>query len=296
VIVTHEEIAEKVKALWKSGGLPKGSPTGWRSVDELYSVATGQWTIVTGTPNSGKSEFVDALLVNLAKQGGWHHVIFSPENQPLELHHAKIIEKYVGRPFNPGPTQRVSEEEVEEAETWMAGKFHFVKPERPSMTAILEEANRFASMKVRKCGIVIDPWNYLEHHRPQGMSMTEYVSMALSEIISWVRERNCHLWLVAHPTKMQKNKEGKLPVPTPHDISDSAHFWNKADNCITIWRDQSDYKKQEVDIHVQKVRFKHIGHIGLATLRYDRTTGRYHEIPKADVIDLKTKASGVQDF
>jgi hypothetical protein len=133
-----------------------------------------------------------------------------------------------------------------------------------------------------KCGIVIDPWNYLEHHRPQGMSMTEYVSMALSEIIEWVRERNCHLWLVAHPSKMQKNKDGKLPVPTPHDVSDSAHFWNKADNCITVWRDQSDYTKQDVDIHVQKVRFKHIGHIGVATLMYDRTTGRYHEIPKAD--------------
>jgi twinkle protein len=89
VIVTHEEIAEKVKALWKSGGLPKGSPTGWRSVDELYTLATGQWTLVTGTPGSGKSEFVDAVMVNLAKQGGWHFVIFSPENWPLELHHAR---------------------------------------------------------------------------------------------------------------------------------------------------------------------------------------------------------------
>lgn len=295
MILNHEEIAERVKGLHKAGGLPKGASTGWRSMDELYTVAMGQWTVITGTPNSGKSEWLDALLVNLAKQGGWHHVIFSPENLPIELHHAKIIEKYVGRPFSPGPTQRVSEEELDEAEAWMAGKFHFVKPDRPSMASILEEANRFACMSARRCGIVVDPWNYLEHHRPQGASMTEYVSGALSEIIEWVRERNCHLWLIAHPSKMQKNKEGKLPVPTPHDISDSAHFWNKADNCITVWRDQSDYSKQEVDIHVQKVRFKHIGHIGLTTLIYDRTTGRYHERPKAPVIDMKERSVGV-DF
>jgi hypothetical protein len=97
------------------------------------------------------------------------------------------------------------------------------------------------------------------------------VSEILSEIIRWVRERNCHLWLVAHPSKMQKNKDGKLPIPTPHDVSGSAHFWNKADNCITVSRNQSDYTDPEVQIHVQKVRFKHIGHIGVheASLRYE---------------------------
>jgi twinkle protein len=159
----------------------------------------------------------------------------------------------------------------------MAGKFHFAKPEQPDIQSILNEANRFASMKARKCGIVIDPWNQLEHYRPAGISETEYVSMTLSLVINWVRERNCHLWLVAHPSKMQRNKDGNLPVPTPHDVSGSAHFWNKADNCITVARDQRDYQKQDVDIHVQKVRFKHIGHIGIATLMYDRVTGRYHE-------------------
>jgi twinkle protein len=71
-------------------------------------------------------------MVNLAKQGGWHFVIYSPENWPLALHHSKIIEKYIGRPFNPGPTQRVSEDELDEAEEWMAGKFHFAKPEQPT--------------------------------------------------------------------------------------------------------------------------------------------------------------------
>jgi hypothetical protein len=36
---------------------------------------------------------------------------------------------------------------------------------------------------------------------------------------------------------------------------------------------------QNVDIHVQKVRFKHVGRPGVVTLRYDRVTGRYHELP-----------------
>ena len=282
MIVPHDQIRLEVRALYDAGGLPRGSLTGWPSVDQLYTVGMGQWTLLTGTPNSGKSEWLDALMVNLAKREEWKFIIYSPENHPLSLHHSKIIEKYIGKPFNPGLTPRLDEVELDEAEEWMRGKFLFAKPDKPDIVTILSEAARtiLPSSKV-KYGIVIDPWNHLEHYRPNGWSETEYVSDTLSKVIAWVREMNTHLWLVAHPSKMQKGKDGKLPIPTPHDVSGSAHFWNKADNCICVWRDLSDYKKQDVDVHVQKVRFKHIGHIGLATLQYDRVTGRYSEMLRA---------------
>lgn len=279
--VSHAEIRERVKALYDSGGLPRGASTGWRSVDELYTVGMGQWSLVTGTPGSGKSEWLDAVMVNLAKLGNWHFVIYSPENWPLELHHSKIIEKYLGKPFNPGPTERASWDEVDEAEEWMKGKFHFAKPDRPDIISILEEAGKWR-LFTRKTGIVIDPWNQLEHYRPMGMSETEYVSQTLTEVINWVRSEVAgptHLWLVAHPSKMQKNKDGKLPIPTPHDVSGSAHFWNKADNCVTVWRNQAEYTDPHVQIHVQKVRFKHCGRIGMTELLYDRVTGQYREAP-----------------
>jgi twinkle protein len=267
VIVDHDVIHNEVRELWKSGGLPKGSPCGWPSVDHLYTVGIGQWTLITGTPGSGKSEWLDAVMVNLAKSSEkWKFVIYSPENWPLALHHSKIIEKFIGKPFNPGPTPRLEEKEVDEAEAWMRGKFYFAKPDKPNIVTIL------------------NPWNQLEHYRTPGYSETEYVSQTLSEIINWTRARAVHVWLVAHPSKLQRNKEGKLPVPTPHDVSGSAHFWNKADNCVTVWRDQAE-GSQDVQIHVQKVRFKHIGRVGLANLIYDRVTGRYHEKPKLSVVD-----------
>lgn len=280
MIVPHSAIRERVLALYHSGGLPKGASTGWPSIDRLYTVGLGQWTLLTGTPNSGKSEWLDALMVNLAKREPWRFYIYSPENWPLELHHSKIIEKYVGKPFNPGPNDRMDEEEVDAAEEWMRGKFQFGKPNRPDIVSIVDEAIEFtasvANPLAHKTGIVVDPWNQLEHYRPPQQTMTEYVSATLSAVIERVREYNLHLWLVAHPSKLRKDRDGKYPVPTPHDIADSAHFWNKADNCITVWRDQGE-GSQDVDIHVQKVRFKHIGRIGMSTLVYDRITGRYNE-------------------
>jgi twinkle protein len=83
-----------------------------------------------------------------------------------------------------------------------------------------------------------------------------------------------HVWIVAHPQKM-KREDGKLPVPTPDMISGSQHWWNKADCAITVWRDLANFDSREVDVYVQKCRFKHIGRSGFVTLTYDRVTGRY---------------------
>lgn len=277
--VNHDLIALAVDALWKQGGLPRGDSTGWPSVDAFYTVGMKQWTLITGTPNSGKSEWLDALMVNLAKQGGWKFAIFSPENQPLELHHAKILEKYIGKPFNPGPTPRMDIEEVEEGEAWMADKFAFYKPNKPDLQSILAEmldAGEVSLGQTWKTGIVIDPWNWLEHLRPAHWTETEYVSALLTNVVECVRAWNMHLFIVAHPAKQTPRKDGTYAVPTPRDIAGSAHFWNKADNCITVYRNQTE-QTQEVEVHVQKVRWKHIGRIGTAKLNYDRITGRYAE-------------------
>jgi twinkle protein len=277
MIVNHDLLIGETKALWESGGLAPGASTGWPSVDRFYTVGLGQWSLLTGFPGSGKSEWLDALMVNLSKRETWKFAIYSPENWPLKLHVAHIAEKYLGKPFNPGPTPRMNEEELDDALAWMQNKFFFAKPERPDLPSIFTEAAKLTSSSgAWKLGVVVDPWNQLDHSRPSGMYETEYVSQALSGIINWVREANCHLWLVAHPSKLQKDRDGKLPIPTPHDVSGSAHFWNKADNCICVHRNQSE-GTQHVDIHVQKVRFRHMGHVGLASLDYDKVTGRYAE-------------------
>src|SRR5262249_8516738 len=140
--------------------------------------------------------------------------------------------------------------------------FAFIRPygDQPaSIKQIFEECYTWLALEeTRTAGVVIDPWNELEHMRPQWMSETEYISESLSRIRRFARTYNCHVWVVAHPRILQRDKDGKRPVPTPYDVSGSAHWYNKADNCITVWRDvASDSKKAQ--IHIQKVRFKHVG-------------------------------------
>lgn len=84
----------------------------------------------------------------------------------------------------------------------------------------------------------------------------------------WVRG----LKLMAHPTKLPKNKDGKIEAPTLYDISGSANFFNKADFGIVVHRDRDN---NIVEVHIQKVKFRHLGEPGLALFKYNINNGRY---------------------
>ena len=281
-----QALTERLLELYERG-LPPGDRPGWPTVDGLYTVAPGQFTVVTGWPGSGKSEWLDAVLMNLAKQG-WCFCLYSAENKPDEIHLSKLAEKFIGKPFRHGPTERMSKDEIIEATVELQERFALLGPtvdsdrDTFSIDDILDGAELHWRLsgkwgdRTAKKGLVLDPWNELEHQRPAHMSETEYVSLSLTRVRSWAREHEVHVWIVAHPAK-QPRENGKLPIPRPDMIAGSIHWWNKADNCVTVWREFGDPAPREVTVYVQKVRFKHIGRPGSAVLEYDIVTGRYHE-------------------
>lgn len=268
------EFADSMDKLYRYG-LPRGLRTGWHSVDEHYTVMTGEWTLMTGIPGDGKSEWLDALMVQMAENHGWRFAVFSPENQPTEYHLSKLAEKYINKPFGEGPTERMSVTEKERAMTFLDQHFTFLLPELPTVEAMIERLRVIVKRKGIQ-GVVIDPWNEIDHSRPDGQSETEYISRSLSKLRAFTRSHGVHLWIVAHPTKLEKSKDGSYPVPTPYDVAGSAHWRNKADNCLAIWRDQATHNDL-VEIHIQKVRKKAVGRVGMVKLRYSRATGNYFE-------------------
>lgn len=273
------DIYTDIQTLYTSG-VQKGALPGWPTVDELYSVRTGEWTLVTGIPGSGKSEWIDAMMINLADKEGWKFALFSPENHPIQRHFAKLAEKYIGKPFSKHRfVERMGSHELEKACTWVYRHFVFLAPPDDELTvdAVITKA-RLAVLRHGINGIVIDPWNELDHSRPSGFTETEYISQCLTKIRRFARECNVHVWLVAHPTKLQKDKQtGQYPVPTPYDVSGSSHWRNKADYCIAVHRELKEGNK-EVEVHVQKVRFKETGKVGMTVLEYNLVNGRYKDV------------------
>ena len=53
-----------------------------------------------------------------------------------------------------------------------------------------------------------------------------------------------------------------------------ANWRNKADNCLAIYTSALG-KHDGVEVHVQKVKFKLFGQVGIVHMTWDRPTGRY---------------------
>jgi twinkle protein len=267
------DMSQSVYDLYDNGQ-SAGLRTGWIEVDSHYTVKTKQFTIVTGIPSHGKSSFLDNLFINMAKIHSWKFGIFSPENFPFEEHIAKFCELIVGKPFHKGYKGRMSKNELETALIWLDNHFFFLMPEKDDIEIddILDLA-RISIFRNGINGLVIDPWNELEHNRGS-MTETDYASKTLSKIRKFSRVNDIHTWIVAHPTKLQKDrKTGDYPVPTPYDIAGSAHFRNKADNCLCVHR---DFSNNTTKLYIQKVRFKQIGKTGDVELVFDPKNNRYH--------------------
>lgn len=259
----------------KARGCERALSTGWANLDQHMMIAPGQLTVVTGVPSHGKSEFIDALAVNLAMRYGWRFAMCSFENA-IDEHAEKLAEKYLGIPFWDGPTRAsMTNDDMYRAEQWGRQHFSFIRAEDDSPTIDwLLGMVRIAVIRDGINGLVIDPYNEIEHSRPSNMTETEYVSQILGRVKRFAVNHGIHIWFVAHPQKMSR-ENGKVPVPGLYDISGSAHWANKADIGLTVHRPNPE--TSEVDIHLHKVRHKWVGRPGKVTLEYDRVTGRYSE-------------------
>lgn len=273
-VTTFRDIAADLDDLY-ANGFDEGIRVGWPKLDALYRVRPGLMTVITGIPSHGKSGVLDQLLVEIIAVHGWAIAVCSPENQPLKRHAAGLIAKYARAPFHKGQTPRMTADQAAKVRMLLDRHVFFVLPDDPTLEAILNAAKALVYQKGIK-GLVIDPWNEVEHYRPAHMSETEYISRALSEIRRFARAHDVHVWVVAHPTKLGKKEDGSEAVPTLYDISGSANFRNKADYGLSVWRDIADPAAPN-QLHVIKVRFQETGRPGVVDLWYDHPTQTFRE-------------------
>ncbi len=271
-----EDIETRLIDLQKNG-LNPGLGISINSFNDLITWVPGYVTVITGVPNHGKGEFLDQVLIDLARIHGWPFGIYSPENHPLELHISKLASKIVGTSFN-----RIGKDELNGFISEFNDRFFFIMPPEDLTLESILESGRILVKKYGIKGLVIDPWNKLDHQFTG--SETQYISNALDKIDLFARTYGVHVFIVAHPMKLQKEKDSKrVEVPTPYHISGSSHWFNKPANCITVYRNFfEDGSNTTTDIHVQKVKFKHWGKQGQVSLLYDYASGRYFTVGQQD--------------
>lgn len=283
-IANAEQFMPELLELYEHG-YKRGRSTGWSSLDEHYTVRHGEFTVITGIPGHGKSAWLDNLMVNMARQEGWVWCVFSAENFPISRHIAGLAEIYTQRPFRKGPNERMSSTDLNLAVQFLNKHFRFIQPREDSYS--LNHIVRLAASIPNLDALVIDPWNELDHSRPMERDMREdqYISVSLSKLRWLARSADIHVFMVVHPAKYQRIHGQPKPVITLNECKGASEWYAKADNGISVWRDEMDTSGAS-DIHVQKIRFREVGRAGGAVrLYYDRVTGCFSDPHHRPTID-----------
>jgi twinkle protein len=228
----------------------------------------GDFSVVTGVPGSGKTTFINDVMSRMVSYHGCKFAVASFEQNPQADHKRNLRTWFAGK-FE----KNMSDEEKAKADEWINKNFVFIVPaedDEVNLEWVLERA----AVSVLRFGanvVVIDPWNEMDHIRPNGMSLTEYVGTAIRQFRKFAKKYAVHVMVIAHPAKLSRNKDGSYPIPTLYDISDSAHWYNKADLGIVVHRDEEgDF------IHIVKSRYHtEIGEPGVIDVKFSREDGRY---------------------
>lgn len=218
-------------------------------LDECFKPYAGALIVVTGVPNTGKSETVKQMAVNVAQHYGWHTAIFPGEEmvKPFleDSLKTKILQKHKS---DWSPAEDAYAQEFLERHFAIIGADPREDLDDDDITIgrILENASA-AVFRYGTRLLVLDPWNEIDHSRPGHITLTEYVGDTLRTIKRWARRHGVCVIIVAHPKKV----EGQ---PNLYDISDSAHWFNKADLGLVI-DDRGEPFGTLRDFLVCKVRF-----------------------------------------
>lgn len=256
----------------------------WRDFKKCYSVMRGQLNIGTGIPSHGKSNWTDDYVLNLVNDYDLKASWFSPEHSPMSLYHTNLCEKVTGKNFwgkvQGQEVRRVTEYEIKQYKEWGDEKIYLTDCEAGQLPTWDWLLKKFEE-QMYSFGIdifVIDAFNKVL--LPKGNKI-EQINIILTKLTHFSQSNNVILFLVAHPTKMQKNQDtGLYGVPTLYDVSGSADFRNQTHNGYTIYRhfyDEATGMEAETEFFNMKTKFNFQGEIGSSVrFKYCLENGRYY--------------------
>jgi len=206
-VVTFNDIEDEVIEFVKNG-FKRGYQIGLENFDNIFSTYTGQFITVTGIPSSGKSDFVDQMVVGYNKLYGWKTAFASPENAPTYLHAHKLMRKIWGNmptinDINTGKWTEVAETVNE--------NFFFIDMEKYNLEEVLSKGAELVKRKGIKC-LVIDPYNKIRSNDSLS-DVNVYTMEYLSKIEVFAKKYDVLVIIVAHPTTMYRNQEGNMEEP-----------------------------------------------------------------------------------
>ena len=278
-VTTFRDIEDEVTDFVRNGFKP-GFQIGLQNFDDIFSTYTGQFITVTGIPSSGKSDFVDQMVVGYNANYGWKTAFASPENQPTYLHAHKLMRKtWQGMPTSAD----IGGDRWNQVADHCNSNYFHIDMERYTLESVLKKGAELVKRKGIKC-LVIDPFNKV---RDVGSSddVNRYTMEYLQKIEIFAKKYDVLVFIVAHPTKMYKTQDGKIEEPTMYNIKGGGEWYDASYHGILVHR---DYEAKTVKAKVLKVKFQNLGENGAeAHFKWEPSSGCFIPHEPVDVADGK---------
>ena len=250
-------------------GFKPGYQVGLPNFDKIFSTYTSQFITVTGIPSSGKSDFVDQMCVGYNRNYGWKTAFASPENKPNYLHAHKLIRKtWEGMPTK----DDVGTSKWKQVTDHVNDNYFFIDMDRYTLDEVLKKGGELVKRKGIKC-LVIDPYNKVRDVNCKTEDVNRYTMEYLTKIEVFAKKYDVLVFIVAHPTKMYKDKGGQIEEPTMYNIKGGGEWYDASYHGILVHR---DYEAKTVKAKVLKVKFQNLGENGAeAHFTWEPKSGSY---------------------
>jgi len=253
-VSTLKDIEDELKDFVKNGFKP-GFQVGLSNFDNIFSTYTGQFITVTGIPSSGKSDFVDQMVVGYNNNYGWKTAFASPENQPTYLHAHKLMRKH----WQDMPrVDDIDGDKWEQVTNHVNDNYFFIDMDKYSLESVLRKGAELVKRKGIKC-LVIDPFNKVRDTNAHSDDVNRYTMDYLAKIEAFCKKYDVLTFIVAHPTKMYKTNDGKIEEPTMYNIKGGGEWYDASYHGLLVHR---DYEAKTTKVKVLKVKFQNLGENG----------------------------------
>lgn len=251
----------------------------------FHPTSEGGLIILTGRPNSGKTDFLNCLMAHLMYHNQKRVAFFSFE-KPIKGKHVREIARIALGVRNTEDMDGAESPEEARQENRRVLDFlseHMVdfdtKTRLPDSNYIIGMMEAMMNRKKQKIDyLVIDPYVFI--NMTEGGSRateTEKVRLMLTKLQAWSRTR--HIWtvVVAHPRIQYKDGHEAFPPLDIYSVAGSAQWANLADFLLTVNRiSKPEEGKMFTIVEMLKVRDQEFCHPG--KVYYVRQPcGRYDE-------------------
>lgn len=251
----------------------------------FHPTSEGGLIILTGRPNSGKTDFLNCLMAHLMYHNQKRVAFFSFE-KPIKGKHVREIARIALGVRNTEDMDGAESPEEARQENRKVLDYlseHMVdfdtKTRLPDSNYIIGMMEAMMNRKKQKIDyLVIDPYVFI--NMTEGGSRateTEKVRLMLTKLQAWSRTR--HIWtvVVAHPRIQYKDGHEAFPPLDIYSVAGSAQWANLADFLLTVNRiSKPEEGKMFTIVEMLKVRDQEFCHPG--KVYYVRQPcGRYDE-------------------